>query len=180
MIEENDVLKIGRLTKTHGVGGEMIFIFTSDIFDTDECQFLFLKLDGIFVPFFIEEYRFRSDYSAIIKFEGIDDVETAARYKGTEVYCDRQLGGTEAGSHVHVDGLIGYEVYDTRQGLVGKATAIDTQTENILLFIEDNNGNEVIIPLHDDLIDQIDDARHTITFNLPDGIIDTGMAGTLD
>ena len=64
--------------------------------------------------------------------------------------------------------------------MVGKATAIDTQTENILLFIEDNNGNEVIIPLHDDLIDQIDDARHTITFNLPDGIIDTGMAGTVD
>ena len=61
MIKQEEVYRIGRLGKTHGVRGEVSLQFDDDIFDRVDADYLVLELDGILVPFFIEEYRFRSD-----------------------------------------------------------------------------------------------------------------------
>lgn len=70
MIKKDEVFKIGIFNKPHGVKGEISFTFTDDIFDRVECEYLVCLLDGIFVPFFIEEYRFRSDTTALVKLKG--------------------------------------------------------------------------------------------------------------
>ena len=59
MIKKEEVYKIGLFNKPHGIHGELQFTFTDDIFDRVDCDYLICLLDGIFVPFFIEEYRFR-------------------------------------------------------------------------------------------------------------------------
>ena len=56
--KEEEVYKIGLFNKPHGIHGELQFTFTDDIFDRVDCDYLICLLDGIFVPFFIEEYRF--------------------------------------------------------------------------------------------------------------------------
>ena len=86
MIKRDEVFRIGIINKPHGVKGEVSFTFTDDVFDrTDECDYLVLLLDGILVPFFIEEYRFRSDDVALVKFEGIDTAERARMLTNVEV-----------------------------------------------------------------------------------------------
>ena len=72
MIKKEEVYKIGLFNKPHGIHGELQFTFTDDIFDRVDCDYLVCLLDGIFVPFFIEEYRFRSDSTALVKLEGVD------------------------------------------------------------------------------------------------------------
>ena len=72
MIKQEEVFRIGRLGKTHGVKGEVSFQFDDDVFDRVDCDYLVLDIDGILVPFFMEEYRFRSDSVALMKFEDID------------------------------------------------------------------------------------------------------------
>ena len=64
----------------------MSFTFTDDIFDRVEAEYLICLLDGIFVPFFIEEYRFRSDTTALVKLEGVDTAERARMFTNIEVY----------------------------------------------------------------------------------------------
>ena len=64
MIRSEEVYKIGVFNKPHGIKGELQFTFTDDIFDRVDCDYLICLLDGILVPFFIEEYRFRSDTTA--------------------------------------------------------------------------------------------------------------------
>ena len=85
MIKKEEVFKIGILNKPHGVKGEIGFTFTDDVFDRVDCDYLILLLDGILVPFFIEEYRFRSDNVALVKFEGIDTAERARRFSNVEL-----------------------------------------------------------------------------------------------
>ena len=68
MIREEDVFKIGILGKTHGVKGELNMVIDDDVFDRVDADYLVLKIDGIMVPFFIEEYRFRSDDHVLIKY----------------------------------------------------------------------------------------------------------------
>ena len=61
MIRKEEVYKIGIFNKPHGIHGELQFTFTDDVFDRAEAEYVICMMDGILVPFFIEEYRFRSD-----------------------------------------------------------------------------------------------------------------------
>ena len=69
MIERDELIKIGRFNKPHGVKGELSFTFTDDVFDRTDCPYIVCEIDGIFVPFFIEEYRFKSDTTGEKDFE---------------------------------------------------------------------------------------------------------------
>ena len=91
MIRQEDVFKIGKLGKTHGVKGEVSFMFDDDVFDRVDADYLVLDIDGILVPFFIEEYRFRSDSTALMKFDGIDTQERARELTGCDVFFPREL-----------------------------------------------------------------------------------------
>lgn len=57
MIRQEDVYRIGRIGKPHGVGGELTFAFDDDVFDRCDAEYLVLDIDGILVPFFMESYR---------------------------------------------------------------------------------------------------------------------------
>ena len=50
MIREDEVYKIGMLTKTHGVSGELNMAFTDDVFDRVEAEYVVCRMDGILVP----------------------------------------------------------------------------------------------------------------------------------
>ena len=86
MIKKEDVYKIGRIGKAHGVKGEVSFLFDDDVFDRADADYLVLELDGILVPFFMEEYRFRSDSTALVKFEDIDTQDRARELTNCDVY----------------------------------------------------------------------------------------------
>ena len=86
MIKKDEVFKIGVFNKPHGVKGELSSTFTDDIFDRVDCDYLICLLDGILVPFFIEEYRFRSDTTALVKLDRIDNAEQARKFTNVEVY----------------------------------------------------------------------------------------------
>lgn len=102
MIRKEEVYKIGIFNKPHGIHGELSFTFTDDIFDRVEAEYLICLLDGIFVPFFIEEYRFRSDTTALVKLEGVDTAERARMFTNIEVYfpvkhAEERTGRTQLG-----------------------------------------------------------------------------------
>lgn len=179
MIREEEVYKIGKINKPHGVKGEMSFTFTDDIFDRNDGDYLILKIDGILVPFFIEEYRFKSDTTAIIKFEGIDTVEKARRYTNTEIFYPKS-GVNEEEEEMSISYFIGYEVYDVHHGYIGKITDIDDNNINMLVYVEKDSGEEIILPFHEDLIVDADHSRKTITFDLPDGMIEDEKAETVE
>lgn len=179
MIKEEEVFKIGKINKPHGVKGEMSFTFTDDIFDRTDGDYIIFKLDGIYVPFFIEEYRFKSDTTAIIKFEGIDSIEQARRFVNTELFYPKALIDEEdIEPTIHY--FVGYTANDLHHGHIGKITEIDDNTVNILVYVETDNGEEILIPFHEDLIETIDHKNRIITFNLPEGMIEYDKAETIE
>ncbi len=106
MIKKDEVFKIGIFNKPHGVKGEISFTFTDDIFDRVECEYLVCLLDGIFVPFFIEEYRFRSDTTALVKLEGVDTSEKARMFTNVEVYFPRNMSVRRKIRMIYLPGTI--------------------------------------------------------------------------
>jgi 16S rRNA processing protein RimM len=168
MIRKDDVYKIGKLGKTHGIQGEISFLFDDDIFDRTEVDYLILDIEGILVPFFMENYRFRSDSNAIVKFEDIDTQERARELTGCDVYFPRALSETEEGG-ISWAQFVGYTLIDGQNGKeVGKIASIDETTVNILFELEDRK----LIPASEELITHIDTTNHQIEINLPEGILE--------
>ena len=168
MIKQEEVYKIGRLGKSHGVRGEVSFLFDDDVFDRVDADYLILDIDGILVPFFIEEYRFRSDTTALMKFEGIDSQERARELTGCDVYFPRNLAVSDDDS-ISWSAIVGFDIIDASTNKpVGRIASIDDSTLNILFCLEDGH----LIPASEDLITQIDQQARTITMRLPAGLLD--------
>ena len=168
MIKQEEVYKIGRLGKSHGVRGEVSFLFDDDVFDRVDADYLILDIDGILVPFFIEEYRFRSDTTALMKFEGIDSQERARELTGCDVYFPRNLAASDD-DNISWSAIVGFGIIDANTNKsVGRIASIDDSTLNILFCLEDGH----LIPASEDLITQIDQQARTITMHLPAGLLD--------
>ena len=168
MIREEEIYQIGKLGKTHGVKGEISFLFDDDVFDRVDADYLILKVDGIFVPFFIEEYRFKSDANAIVKFEDIDTQERAKELTGCEVYFPRELADSDDDS-ISWAAIVGFDIIDASTGQpIGRIASIDDSTLNILFELEDGK----LIPASEELITDVNKDNRTITIDLPQGILD--------
>ena len=166
-----DVYRIGRIGKPHGVKGEMNFMFTDDVFDRTESDYLIIEVEGLLVPFFIEEYRFRSDETALLKLCDIDTQEQARQFTNCEVFFERSKADTPADELTWAQ-IVGFQIVDENNGkIVGKIVAVDDSTENILFEIETTKGHQTLIPAHDSLIRNIDTSSQTITMTIPDGLL---------
>lgn len=171
MIKREDVFKIGRLGKPHGVKGEISFQFDDDVFDRVDADYLFVEIEGLLVPFFMEEYRFRSDDVALMTFEGIDTEEKAEELTGCDVYFPRSLADADNKDIVSKAEIIGFNVIDAAsEKIIGCITAVDDSTVN-LLFNVNIGKDDVLIPASPELIKDINRKDKTITLDIPDGLL---------
>lgn len=169
MIKEQEVYKIGVIGKAHGVKGELSIQIDDDVFDRVDAEYLVLKLDGIFVPFFMEEYRFKSDSVALVKFEGVDTQERARELTGVEVYFPRELAEQDEEAELSYSALVGYALIDSNSGKpVGTIAYVDEQTINIMFELEDGR----LIPASEELIVDVDQKNRTIILDIPEGILE--------
>jgi 16S rRNA processing protein RimM len=169
MIKKEEVYKIGRLGKAHGVKGEVTFQFDDDVFDRVDADYLILDIDGILVPFFLEEYRFRSDTTAIVKFCDIETQDRARELTGCDVYFPLSLVPVEDDAPITYAFLVGFSLIEAKSGkTIGTIATIDDQTANILFELEDGT----LIPATDDLITFIDKDKRQITMQLPEGLLE--------
>jgi len=171
MIREDDLFCIGKIARLHGLGGEVEMPFTSDVFDRCDCDYFFLRIDGLFVPFFWEEYRFKNTSTAYVRFEDIDSVEAARPLIGCKVYLPYSaLPADENEADVAL--LEGFRLLNDDGSEVGTIEGVDDSSENVLLSVRAADGRELLIPLHDDLVADFDVPSRTLRMRLPEGLLD--------
>jgi len=170
MIKKEDVYKIGIFNKPHGIHGELQFTFTDDIFDRTDCDYLICSLDGIFVPFFIEEYRFRSDSTALVKLEKIDSAERARMFTNVDVYFPVKYAEEAEDADLSWNFFIGFQMTDIHHGFLGKIIDVDTTTVNTL-FVVEYNETELLVPAQEDFIVNINQTDKEMEVDLPDGLL---------
>ena len=171
MIKKEEVYKIGLFNKPHGIHGELQFTFTDDIFDRVDCDYLICLLDGIFVPFFIEEYRFRSDSTALVKLEGIDTAERERMFNNVEVYFPVKHAEEAEDGELSWNFFVGFRMEDVRHGELGEVVEVDTTTVNTLFVVEQEDGEELLIPAQEEFIVEINQEKKLITVELPEGLL---------
>lgn len=167
MIRDEEVYKIGVIGKTHGVKGELNFTFSDDVFDRVNADYIILRIDGILVPFFIDEYRFRSDDRVLITLHDIDTAEKAQNLVGIEVFFPFALSDKSREDVICFNDLIGFTV----EGL-GTVTGIDDYTDNILLEVRTDEGKQILIPAVEEFVESVDYDKKIIKVQLPEGLLE--------
>lgn len=164
MIDINNYIEIGYIKRTHGTKGEMAATITR--YFPEDSEFIMLLIDGILVPFYVEDWRFKSIDTLLLTLEDIDNEEQAKRLVGCKMFADKYFSQTFGEEYI-IEDLIGYQIYTENNHPIGVIKEIDRSTINNLLHLD----NDLIIPFHDDFVLMIDHANHSITMKLPDGLI---------
>lgn len=173
MIRKEEVYKIGKIGKPHGVKGELTLFFDDDVFDRVDAEYLVLCIDGILVPFYMDDWRFKTGETALVKFCDIDTKEAASELTGCEVYFPKHLSD-RGDDELTWDEINGFSVVDSNEDnmVVGKIVSVDESTVNILLEVETPSGSIVLVPANEDMIRDVDSEAKQITVALPEGVID--------
>lgn len=174
MIQEKNLFEIGKILKPHGVKGEVTVLFNKPEFADSDSNYYFLFLDGMYVPFFVEDFVFNSNVTARIKLQGVDSIEKASIYSNIFVFLPKELvkKPPEVESFdSEWDEFIGYTVFDENTINIGTIREVDSSTINVLFIIE-KDGKEVLIPATADFIVKIDDTQKQLYMKLPDGLLD--------
>lgn len=168
MIAEDEVYKIGRIMHTHGVKGEVAMSYTDDVWDRADAEYLVLRIDGILVPFFMEEYRFRSDTSALVKFMDYNTADEASELCGSEVFFPFALTPSQREDEVLAwRYFTGFTVVAEGVGELGAIDYVDESTPNVLFSVGD-----ILIPAAEEFISDIDHEHRVVTMTLPEGLLD--------
>lgn len=173
MIEEKELVEIGKFGKPHGIHGE-INVYLDDDVITDRIEKFIVNIDGIYVPFFIESIRPKRIDSVIVAIDGINNEQQAAALTNHEIYA---LVSDEVKEMPDEDGmyasdLIGFTIVHANGQPVGVITGIEDSTENALFIVGLPGGESTYIPIADELIDEIDTDRKYIVMTLPEGLLD--------
>ena len=183
MITPSEVFPIGRLTRTHGIHGEMELQFTDDAFDRGEAEYIVLLIDGIYVPFFFDEYRFKSNEAALIKLADIESERDARRLVGLQVfYPHAALPADDEPELRSIQGFVGFTVLlpDLEQtadeGIatreLGTVTHVVAHAGSTLFTLTTADGDEVLIPFHEDFLVDYNLRERYLVLQLPEGILD--------
>ena len=163
MITKEEVIAIGRITRTHGKRGEIQCLTNNEFWDNADATFLILNIDNILVPFRVLDWRGKGSDSLIFQLDHITDEQSAQALIGCQAYMLKSDICEEDELLPTWQSLVGYRVLDTDQGELGTIVHVDETTINTLITLD----NDQLIPLHEDFIINIDQENELLTICLP-------------
>jgi 16S rRNA processing protein RimM len=172
MINKDNCILLGTLAKPHGTRGLLQLRFSGlKAEDIKERGLVFVEIDGLPVPFFIESFQEKTDDMAILKIEGIDSENKAREFAGFPVYVMKDQVKRKSGKLKGLPDFRGYRVIDLHLGYIGHAEEIVNKTTHPLLLVI-REGKEYLIPVHEDIILDFDDKERVIRIDAPEGLFD--------
>ncbi len=166
---------VGQAIKPHGLKGELKII-TESIHDSAIAQAdaLFFEIDGKFLPYFIESLR--QGNATILKLEGIDTKEAALQLSRSPFALPTEAVKLEGNvvlenPHDFFKTLENYTLIDQEKGTIGTIDNVIEMPQQSLAVVQ-YAEKEVLIPLNDQLIVQIDPKAKSLIMDLPEGLLE--------
>lgn len=179
MITAKEIYPIGYVSKTHGIKGELNIQLDTQ-YNPEDFRFLVFEMDAIYVPFEIVSSRGQGVANRLVSLEGVDTVEEGRAFVGKTVYVlQRELiehpcyeGGEDGEEGLYLSDLIGYVLKDVSGNRIGEIIGFNDDTQNYLLEIQLQDGRKGFVPYVDDWVTDLNQDEHSISFDLPDGLIE--------
>lgn len=174
----NPFLRVGVITKTHGLKGEM------KVFPTTDSPLRFADIKRVIIRsrnntstaadkvLYIERVKYFKK-QVILKFKNIDSVSDAGRYRGSEIYIPREEGVIlEEGEHYIAD-IIDMNVVDGKGSRIGRVRdVLETGANDVYIIRREDNGKDLLLPAIKECILKVDIENNEMTIHIMDGLMD--------
>lgn len=172
-IPKNDCEKVGFFRKTHGVSGELVLEFEPQFeISIEQADRFFIEIEGLLVPFFITDdgFRYKTDNTAILKFNDVENEEYAKRMVGASVYLFKNEIVIMEDEFFESE-LENFLLIEEKLGEIGIIDHVDNFSGNIVITVN-YKGKELLVPYNEDFLISIDKFNRIVTLRFPEGILD--------
>ena len=166
-----DYMYVGFVLKLHGFKGGLTVVVNR--ISADQVlgkKMFFLKVEGHLVPYFVQEISQKSKDRFYVRFDEVNNESMATTLLKSEIYIPSS-DFEESDDNEEFTQLQGFKVIDEEMGFIGIVEEIITHDSNPLFRIS-NDHHEYLVPMHQDLIDRIDESERKIHMILPSGLLD--------
>jgi len=171
-MKKDELFLLGKIVRTFGSKGEVIIQVDAELLTLiKKLESVFLKLNENLVPFFIEHTHPRSSNQVLVKFMDVDNTDEAFTFAGCNVYIPSGLIPRQKRTKLFSSEIEGYRVIDVNHGETGIVNAILELPQQSLLSV-DSNGKEILLPIVEDIIKEVDRRNRIIYTEAPEGLIE--------
>ena len=165
-----ELLKVGVLSQTHGVHGEMkVYPTTDDPKRFKKLKSVLLDTGNGYKEMNISAVRFFKQY-VIVKFEGYDSINDIEKYKGMGIFVTRENAVKLDEDEYFIADLIGLTVVDEDDVKIGTLNDVMITGANDVYVIERINGEELLLPAIKQCILKVDVLNGYIKVRLLKGL----------
>lgn len=167
-----ELLKVGVITTTHGVRGEV------KVFPTTDDAERFLDLDYVLLDtgrdlrrLTIEHVKFFKNL-AILKFEEINNINDIEMYKGKDLWIPREEGQELGEDEYYIADLLGMKVILEDGTEFGILKDVMETGANDVYIVQTKDGKEVLLPAIGDCILDVNPEEETMTVHIMKGLLE--------
>lgn len=162
---------IGYITKTKGLKGEVQLFFEYDEPELLELDVVFADFNGKMVPYFVSAYKLHTNNTGNFYFDDVDHIDKAQPLLRKKIYLPLTKMPDRSNDEFHYEDLKGYLVSDENHGELGEILEVNEYPQQFVATVS-YRDKEIMFPLNDDMIVEIDEEESILRVHLPDGLID--------
>lgn len=168
-MKEMQLIPIGRLQKLYGKNGEVILQCYTNA--PQEFNHFYLIIDDHHIPFFFTCLQNKGNNKSLIVIDDFKRNDWIEEWIGQEILYPAEACDSEEDTE-GFDACVGFAVIDQSKGELGRIAEFLDYPKNPIYRIE-YKGKDILIPIHPDLITDIDIDNRCIKTRLPEGLIET-------
>lgn len=162
---------IGYITKTKGLKGELQLYFEFEDYQDLDLDVIFLELNGKMVPFFVASHKLYENSTGLFYFDDVDHVDKAQPLVKKKAYLPLSKKPEHEDDEFYYTDLKGFIAVDETLGELGEIIEVNEYPQQFVATVNYQN-KEILFPLNEDFIVEIDDEENILTLDLPEGLLD--------
>lgn len=167
-----DTLRVGVISSTHGVRGEVkVFPTTDDANRFKKLKTVILDTGREQMTLNIESVKFFKNM-VILKFKEFNDINEIEKYKGKDLLIKRDQAVKLAPNENFIADLIGLKVVTDEGNDFGMLKDVLQTGANDVYVIETPEGKEYLFPAIPQCILNVDLDEKVVTVHILDGLLD--------
>jgi 16S rRNA processing protein RimM len=166
-----ECFEIGYITKTRGLKGEVQVAFSYPEPEKLKINSVFIEVNSKLVPYFVTFFKIPMPQVGYFSFEDIDHIDKAQAITKKKIYLPNRLKPKIKKEEFSFTDLVGFIASDTHNGVLGEITEVKEFPQQYIASII-YQEKEVLVPLNEAFILEIDIPNNKIEFDLPEGLLD--------
>ena len=174
-MEENSLIKIGRLNKTFGLKGHIrAFVEPEILSRLKKLETIFIISKNNPLPYFPDEIDLNESGHCMFHFEEIKDKTAADTLSGKDIFIDEKFL-KKVKPFSRLGDYIGFRLQEENLGDLGLLENV-TELPNHDVGHFTYREKEILFPWNDEVVLKIDKRKREIMLKLPEGLLDIYLA----